>query len=144
MRVREIEYGLSIQAFRMPDAVDLCERCCEEKCFCASGREISNPVLANLGANLEQQLYTGVKSALPYSSVEQIFFEFMLSACGQQGASWTLCPVCRWQRRSGIREQTGKGTLVLIPGSVAAETKNVTVTGYQWKRVKISAKCSAH
>jgi hypothetical protein len=56
----------------------------KSKYFCDSCHDVSNPVLANLGADPTQPLPTELNSAFSYLHVERTFSEFMLSAYGQQ------------------------------------------------------------
>ena len=57
----------------------------KSKYFCDTCHDVSNPVLANLGADPAQPLPTELNSASSYFHVERTFSEFMLSAYGQQG-----------------------------------------------------------
>ncbi len=61
----------------------------KSKFFCNSCHDVSNPVLANLGADPAQPLPTELNSASSYFHVERTFSEFMLSAYGQQGGAVT-------------------------------------------------------
>jgi hypothetical protein len=61
----------------------------KSKYFCGSCHDVSNPVLANLGADPTQPLPTEQNSANSYFHVERTFSEFMLSAYGQQGGADT-------------------------------------------------------
>ena len=61
----------------------------KSKYFCSSCHDVSNPVLANLGADAAQALPTEANSASSYFHVERTFSEFMLSAYGQQGGAAT-------------------------------------------------------
>jgi hypothetical protein len=61
----------------------------KSKYFCATCHDVSNPVLANLGANPAQPLPTELNSSYSYFHVERTFSEFMLSAYGQQGGAAT-------------------------------------------------------
>jgi hypothetical protein len=61
----------------------------KSKYMCATCHDVSNPVLANLGADPEQPLPTEANSASSYFHVERTFSEFMLSAYGQQGGATT-------------------------------------------------------
>jgi len=61
----------------------------KSKYFCGSCHDVSNPVLANLGADPTQPLPTEQNSAGSYFHVERTFSEFMLSAYGQQGGADT-------------------------------------------------------
>lgn len=64
----------------------------KSKYMCATCHDVSNPVLANLGADPEQPLPTEVNSAFSYYHVERTFSEFMLSAYGQQGGATGIGP----------------------------------------------------
>ena len=64
----------------------------KSKYFCASCHDVSNPVLANLGANPSQPLPTETQPASSYFPVERTFSEFMLSAYGQQGGAAGIGP----------------------------------------------------
>jgi hypothetical protein len=61
----------------------------KSKFFCDTCHDVSNPVLANLGADPTQPLPTEQNSASSYFHVERTFSEFMLSAYGQQGGAAT-------------------------------------------------------
>jgi hypothetical protein len=61
----------------------------KSKYFCNTCHDVSNPVLANLGADPTQPLPTELNSASSYFHVERTFSEFMLSAYGQQGGAAT-------------------------------------------------------
>jgi len=61
----------------------------KSKYFCNACHDVSNPVLANLGANPTQPLPTELNSAASYFHVERTFSEFMLSDYGKQGGSPT-------------------------------------------------------
>jgi hypothetical protein len=61
----------------------------KSKYFCDTCHDVSNPVLANLGAAPTQPLPTELNSASSYYHVERTFSEFMLSAYGQQGGAAT-------------------------------------------------------
>jgi hypothetical protein len=61
----------------------------KSKYFCGTCHDVSNPVLANLGADPTQPLPTEQNSANSYFHVERTFSEFMLSAYGQQGGAAT-------------------------------------------------------
>jgi hypothetical protein len=61
----------------------------KSKFFCDTCHDVSNPVLANLGADPTQPLPTELNSASSYLHVERTFSEFMLSAYGQQGGAET-------------------------------------------------------
>jgi hypothetical protein len=61
----------------------------KSKYMCATCHDVSNPVLANLGADPTQPLPTELNSAFSYFHVERTFSEFMLSAYGQQGGAAT-------------------------------------------------------
>lgn len=60
--------------------------------FCASCHDVSNPALANLGADPTQPLPTELNSAYSYYHVERTFSEFMLSAYGLQGGAPGIGP----------------------------------------------------
>lgn len=64
----------------------------KSKYFCASCHDVSNPVLANLGADPAQPLPTETQAASAYFPVERTFSEFMLSAYGQQGGAAGIGP----------------------------------------------------
>jgi hypothetical protein len=57
--------------------------------MCATCHDVSNPILANLGADPTQPLPSELNSAFSYLHVERTFSEFMLSAYGQQGGAAT-------------------------------------------------------
>ena len=57
--------------------------------FCATCHDVSNPVLANLGADPTQPLPTESNAAHSYFHVERTFSEFMLSAYGADGGAAT-------------------------------------------------------
>jgi hypothetical protein len=59
----------------------------KSKYFCATCHDVSNPVLANLGADPTQPLPSEENPAFSYYHVERTFSEFMLSAYGQQGGA---------------------------------------------------------
>jgi hypothetical protein len=61
----------------------------KSKYMCATCHDVSNPILANLGADPNQNLPTELDSASSYFHVERTFSEFMLSAYGQQGGAAT-------------------------------------------------------
>jgi hypothetical protein len=61
----------------------------KSKYFCSTCHDVSNPVLANLGADKTLPLPTELNSAYSYFHVERTFSEFMLSAYGQQGGAAT-------------------------------------------------------
>ena len=61
----------------------------KSKYMCATCHDVSNPVLANLGADPTQPLPTELNSAFSYFHVERTFSEFILSAYGQQGGAAT-------------------------------------------------------
>jgi hypothetical protein len=61
----------------------------KSKFICATCHDVSNPVLANLGADSTQLLPTELSAAHSYYHVERTFSEFMLSAYGQQGGAAT-------------------------------------------------------
>ncbi|MDX1612655.1 MAG: fibronectin type III domain-containing protein, partial [Candidatus Promineifilaceae bacterium] len=61
----------------------------KSKYFCASCHDVSNPILANLGADPAARLPTESGPAYSYFHVERTFSEFMLSAYGQQGGAAT-------------------------------------------------------
>jgi hypothetical protein len=61
----------------------------KSKFFCDTCHDVSNPALANLGADPGQPLPTEVNAAFSYFHVERTFSEFMLSAYGQQGGAPT-------------------------------------------------------
>jgi hypothetical protein len=61
----------------------------KSKFFCGTCHDVSNPVLANLGADPTQPLPSEKNSANSYIHVERTFSEFMLSAYGQQGGAVT-------------------------------------------------------
>ncbi len=64
----------------------------KSKYFCATCHDVSNPVLANLGADPASPLPTEVNSAYSYFHVERTFSEFMLSDYGQPGGAAGLGP----------------------------------------------------
>jgi hypothetical protein len=64
----------------------------KSKFFCSTCHDVSNPVLANLGADPAQSLPTELNSASSYFHVERTFSEFMLSAYGQQGGAPGIGP----------------------------------------------------
>jgi hypothetical protein len=57
--------------------------------FCSTCHDVSNPILANLGADPTQPLPSEVGSAFTYFHVERTFSEFMLSDYGLQGGAAT-------------------------------------------------------
>jgi len=61
----------------------------KSKYFCSTCHDVSNPVLANLGADPSLKLPTELNSAFSFLHVERTFSEFMLSAYGQQGGAPT-------------------------------------------------------
>jgi hypothetical protein len=64
----------------------------KSKYFCATCHDVSNPALANLGANATQPLPSEMDSAFSYFHVERTFSEFMLSAYGQQEGAAGIGP----------------------------------------------------
>ncbi len=64
----------------------------KSKYFCNTCHDISNPILANLGADPTQPLPTEVDSPSSYFHVERTFSEFMLSDYGQQGGAPGIGP----------------------------------------------------
>ena len=64
----------------------------KSKYFCATCHDVSNPVLANLGADPAQPLPTETDSAHSYYHVERTFSEFMLSDYGQLGGADGIGP----------------------------------------------------
>ncbi|MHC4479237.1 MAG: fibronectin type III domain-containing protein [Planctomycetota bacterium] len=64
----------------------------KSKYFCATCHDVSNPILANLGADANLPLPTETYSAHSYYHVERTFSEFMLSAYGQAGGSAGIGP----------------------------------------------------
>lgn len=64
----------------------------KSKYFCASCHDVSNPVLANLGADPGQPLPSETQAAYAYFPVERTFSEFMLSDYGQQGGAAGIGP----------------------------------------------------
>lgn len=64
----------------------------KSKYFCSSCHDVSNPVLANLGADPTLALPTEQNSAHSYFHVERTFSEFMLSAYGENGGSEGIGP----------------------------------------------------
>jgi hypothetical protein len=61
----------------------------KSKYFCGTCHDVSNPILANLGADPTQILPTEANSAFSYLHVERTFSEFMLSDYGLQGGAAT-------------------------------------------------------
>jgi len=61
----------------------------KSKYFCSTCHDVSNPVLANLGADPTLKLPTELNSAFSFLHVERTFSEFMLSDYGQQGGAPT-------------------------------------------------------
>ncbi len=61
----------------------------KSKFMCATCHDVSNPILANLGADPAQSLPSELNSAFSYFHVERTFSEFMLSAYGQPGGAAT-------------------------------------------------------
>jgi hypothetical protein len=61
----------------------------KSKYMCATCHDVSNPILANLGADPTQTLPSELNSAFSYLHVERTFSEFMLSDYGQQGGAAT-------------------------------------------------------
>ncbi|MGB5891859.1 MAG: fibronectin type III domain-containing protein [Thermoanaerobaculia bacterium] len=64
----------------------------KSKYFCSTCHDVSNPVLANFGADIEQPLPTETSAAYAFLHVERTFSEFMLSAYGQQGGAPGIGP----------------------------------------------------
>jgi hypothetical protein len=64
----------------------------KSKYFCNTCHDISNPVLANLGADPSNPLPTEANSAYSYYHVERTFSEFMLSDYGRQGGAAGMGP----------------------------------------------------
>jgi hypothetical protein len=75
----------------------------KSKYFCDTCHDVSNPVLANLGADPTQPLPTELDSAYSYTHVERTFSEFMLSAYGQPGGAATN-PEFQAQGATGITQ----------------------------------------
>ncbi|HSN78397.1 MAG TPA: hypothetical protein VL334_25285, partial [Anaerolineae bacterium] len=93
------QYFVSPRGFRrasFSDAVQMhgieYSRFHKSKYYCASCHDVSNPVLANLGADPSQPLPSETQSASAYFPVERTFSEFMLSDYGQQGGAAGLGP----------------------------------------------------
>ncbi|MGD2049903.1 MAG: multiheme c-type cytochrome, partial [Chloroflexota bacterium] len=61
----------------------------KSKYMCDTCHDVSNPILANLGADPAQSLPSELNSAFSYFHVERTFSEFMLSAYGLQGGAAT-------------------------------------------------------
>ncbi|MCB2156919.1 cytochrome c family protein [bacterium] len=59
----------------------------KSKFFCATCHDVSNPALANLGADPANPLPTELNAAHSYFHVERTFSEFMLSDFGLQGGA---------------------------------------------------------
>ena len=57
--------------------------------FCSTCHDVSNPILANLGADPASPLPSELESAFSYFHVERTFSEFMLSDFGLQGGAAT-------------------------------------------------------
>ncbi|HSO26811.1 MAG TPA: hypothetical protein VLS48_01990, partial [Anaerolineales bacterium] len=64
----------------------------KSKYFCSTCHDVSNPVLANLGADPSQPLPSETDPAFSYYHVERTFSEFILSAYGQEGGAPGLGP----------------------------------------------------
>ncbi len=64
----------------------------KSKTFCATCHDVSNPVLANLGADPNLPLPSEQQSAYAYAHAERTYSEFVLSAYGQQGGAAGLGP----------------------------------------------------
>jgi len=64
----------------------------KSKYFCSTCHDISNPVLANLGADPTAILPTEANSSSSYFHVERTFSEFMLSDFGLQGGAAGIGP----------------------------------------------------
>jgi hypothetical protein len=64
----------------------------KSKYFCATCHDVSNPVLANLGAVAGQPLPSEENPAYSYYHVERTFSEFMLSSYGQPGGAAGIGP----------------------------------------------------
>ncbi len=64
----------------------------KSKYFCNACHDVSNPVLANLGADDTQPLPSEENSAYSYYHVERTFSEFMVSDFGQQGGAAGIGP----------------------------------------------------
>ncbi|HMO52816.1 MAG TPA: hypothetical protein PKE26_16800 [Kiritimatiellia bacterium] len=117
----------------------------KSKYFCSTCHDVSNPVLANLGADPNNPLPSETKSAFSYAHVERTFSEFMLSAFGaQDGApgtgafapevlvtsrtnNWiTSCQDCHM--RDGVGRGCDKNSGILRPsGSTAHPNSGVPI-----------------
>jgi hypothetical protein len=93
------QYFVSPRGFRRASFADAVQmhgieysRFHKSKYYCASCHDVSNPVLANLGADPNQPLPSEIQSASAYFPVERTFSEFMLSDYGQQGGADGLGP----------------------------------------------------
>jgi hypothetical protein len=64
----------------------------KSKYFCSTCHDVSNPVLANFGADAQQPLPTETTAAYAFLQVERTFSEVMLSAYGQQGGAPGIGP----------------------------------------------------
>jgi hypothetical protein len=64
----------------------------KSKYFCSTCHDVSNPILANLGADPTLALPTETQAAHAYFHVERTFSEFMLSDYGQEGGAYGLGP----------------------------------------------------
>lgn len=100
----------------------------KSKFFCSTCHDVSNPVLANLGADLANPLPSEVSSAFSYAHVERTFSEFMSSAYGstpggvatnaefqaQGGAGITnaaMCQDCHMADVNGVTAASGGGVV---------------------------------
>lgn len=59
----------------------------KSKYFCQTCHDVSNPVLANIGADPSNRLPSEVNAPFRFAHVERTFSEFMLSAYGAQGGA---------------------------------------------------------
>jgi len=64
----------------------------KSKFYCATCHDVSNPVLANLGADPSQPLPSETQSSSSYFPLERTFSEFILSDYGQEGGAAGLGP----------------------------------------------------
>ena len=113
----------------------------KSKYFCSTCHDVSNPVLANLGANPTNRLPSETQSAFSYAHVERTFSEFMLSAFGQQNGApgsgafapgtWITSRTNNWiascqdcHMRDGVGRGCDKNSGVIRPTNSTAHPKS--------------------
>lgn len=64
----------------------------KSKYFCGTCHDVSNPILANLGADPSQPLPSEVNPAFSYNPIQRTSSEFMLSTWGQTGGAPGIGP----------------------------------------------------